>query len=501
MTGTIADYSNQVTTGDTAAAVVYSLTDADGAICRSAPQVLANALVWNEGVNLNASGQWIRIPTLRHLLPGTVAQIEIYIGQVDLQLYRVIANDPTVDHINFCVQTQPDGSALPNNTMVTVAAAVSSYGYGEDLYTTGNAIPNDAPPQLQCLTVWRNRAVGAFANQIWPSQEFADGLGIQWTNYTRLEWNEGTGDITGICQIDWNYLAVFKIDAIGIIDGAGPDGMGHGNYIVRTLTTKAGTVNARSLVNGADGCYYQDSQTGRLMLLTPDLQTREAMPGAFDTFASGAQVLTAIHVESKRQVWFVVNGAPNSILVLDYKHKTDKSPFGQEYTWPVFQHVNDIVGSAMVGAAPLLVELTGETSVQTQGQYYDLRSNGTTSYACNRVFETGEIAPFGLQRMFNVSRLAVLAAYSSAHNLTLLVYPNYSASAVPHSKDITAESAQVVMRPQLCMRIQSLRVRAVEGTYSQGGNPVMGAGSTFVGLALELQDQGRLQLMPVGRIL
>lgn len=495
------DHASPITTGDTGIAIVYRLTDASGAIWRSSPQVLANALVWSESPSVNASGQWIIIPTLRHLLPGVTAQIEIYIGQVDLQLFRVIANDPTRDYIEFCPQSNVDGT-YPT-LMITIEQAVANAqaigGVGEVLYTTGGAIPNDPPPQLRGLSMWRNRVMGWFGNRIWVSQEFATGLGIQWSSYLGLQWDEGTGDIIGGCMIDWNYFAIFKKDAIGIIDGQGPDGMGHGNYVIRTLTTKAGCDNPKSLINGADGCYYQDSHTKRLMLLTPDQQIRECMPGAFDVFAAGLPITDAIHVEKNRQVWFFIS---ETVLVLDYKHRTDRSPMGQVYIWPINQFAGAVVGAAIVAGAPLLLDSHGEQSAQVAAQYYDLKSDGTTRTAVNREIETGEISPLGLQRMFNVSRIAMLGQYLAAHVMTATAFASYATSGTAHAQTLTAEAAQFVWRPEGCMRIQSVRIRLTESTYAPGTPPVpvYGAGSAFVGFAIELQDHGKLQLMPVGRI-
>jgi hypothetical protein len=315
---------------------------------------------------------------------------------------------------------------------------------------------------------------------------------VQWSSKLRSEWLDGTGDILGICPIDWNYCAIFKRDSIGIISGPGPDGMGHGNFIVQTLTTKAGCENPASLVNGADGCYYQDSQTNRMMLLGSDLQVKEACPGAFDTFEAGTAITAALHVESKRQVWFFTS---TTIIVLDYKHRTERSPMGSVYTWPRM----GVLGAAMVGAIPTLMLVTQATEVLVSGQAYDLATDGTTKTAINRTIETGDISPIGMQRMFNVSRIAVLAEWATAHTMALTVYPNYATSGTPVSITLTEAPGQIVDRPAGCMRIQSVRFKLVESTYSPGGVPVYGSGSKFVGFALEIQDHGKLQLMPVGR--
>jgi hypothetical protein len=496
----IPDYNYPVENGDVSAAVVYRLTDSTGCIWRSAPKLLVSGLRADNSQtglgNGNAAGQWLVIPTLRHLMEGTAAQIEVYVGSVDLQQFFVLENDPTVDYIEFTPNTCHVGGYEDNIVMPTIDQAVAARPVGEVLYTTGGALPNDPPPQMECCAGWRNRVFGCFGNQIWPSQEFAAGLGLQWSSLLRVEWADGTGDILGICPIDWNYLAVFKRDAIGILSGPGPDGLGHGNYVVQTLSTKAGCTNPRSLVHGAEGCYYQDAATGRMMLLSPDLQVRECMPGAFDAFA--LPVLAALHVESKRQIWVFVK---DTILVLDYKHRAPSAPLGQVYTWPI-DGIGNATGAAIAGGKPVLMMSDGATAEQVANQFHDLASDGETKTAVLRLIETGEISPFGLQRMFNVSRVAVLSEWLAAHEMTMYVLPQYGSAGAGHTMALAEGAAQFVLRPESCMRIQACRIKLVEGTYTPAdGEPVYGAGSRFVGFALELQDHGKMQTMPVGRLL
>jgi hypothetical protein len=167
MPSLIVNYAWPVDDGDISIAVVYRLIDSSGAVWRSAPRLLVNALSSDTS---SGSGQWLVIPTMRHLMAGTVAQIEIYQGDVDLKRYRVIDNDPTVDYIEFCF-TAPVGVDPDDvGTMPTVAAAIAAIPVGEDIYTIGNALPNDPPPQLQAIATWRNRAIGGFGNWIWVSQ-------------------------------------------------------------------------------------------------------------------------------------------------------------------------------------------------------------------------------------------------------------------------------------------------------------------------------------------
>lgn len=458
MTTLIADFATPIVTGDAAASIVYRLTDADGAVWRSSPYVLANALVWAES-SPNASGQWLVIPTLRHLMAGTTAQIELYLGTVDRQLFRVIENNPYQDFITLSPNVLYLGADL---LMPTIQEAVAEAGIGEVEYTTGGALANMPPPIAKALYLWRNRAFAAAGNTIYASQEFATGLGIQWNETLRSDWTDGTGNITAICHVDWNYLAAFKRNAVAIMSGPGPDGLGHGNYIVQTLSTKAGCSNPKSIVNGADGCYFQDAQTGRLMLLSPDLQVRECAPGAFDY--SGRTITATLHVEALRQVWFCYE---NAIIVLDYKHRAEASPMGSVYRWVLPVSLGNIAGATIRAVAPELVMSTGNIVAFDIGRAYDEEADGTT-YPVLQYWVTGDLQPAGLQRQVNVSRVQVLGEYVGDHAIRLTTYPNYSATGTATTINVTAAPEQFTTRPPGLMRAQSVRMKLEELAYSPG---------------------------------
>ena len=481
--------------GDTAIAVVYRLTDVDGRIWRSSPYLLAGSMYWTYPPDSPTSGvdSRIRIPTLRHLMAGTQAEIELYIGQVDLQLFAVYQNDPTVAFIDVlpCEFAPPVGSAFD-----LLQNAVAAAGVGETLYTTGGALENAPPPIARCVYGWRNRVFVANENVIWPSQELATGLGVAWNEITQIRWDDGTGDILAIGHIDWNYLAMFKRDAIGILSGPGPDGMGSGNYIAQTLSTKAGCTNPKSIVNGADGVYYQDAQTGRLMMLDPTLQVHEVAPGAFDLFAAGAVITCALHVEASRQVWFyaaATGTTVGTIIVLDYKHRTEKCPLGAVYTWSTLHPVSAM---EIIGGVPHLFYNDGSEATQIVGRAYDQPLVGD-AVAYLMTLETADMNPIGLQRQFDLCKVQLLGEFASAHGVNLTVTVDFGAATSTATQAVTAAPEQVSFRPANCQRIQAVRFKASESLYST----IVGPGLKFIGFALEVQDWGKIADVSTGRII
>lgn len=496
-----ADPAQPITTGDTAFAVVYHIMDAEGSLWRSSPALVADG-VKGDGINvgsLNASGEWLRIPTARHLLEGTRAEIEIYIQRdgTDLQLFRTIENDPTVDYVDFCIGAPLEWNGTDQITMLSVDAATAAAGPGEILYTTGGALANDPPPQCACLTIWRNRILACFGDTIYPSQEFADGWGVQFSNTLKSQWKEGTGDITGICPIDWNYCAVFKKDAIGVISGPGPDGMGHGNYIIQTLQTKMGCTNPKSIVNGADGCYFQDYATGRIAVLTPQLNPQECLLGWFNE--EQATVTAALQVEAKRAVWFATNS--QDIIVLDYKHRTERCPNGQVFVWDISGLGLSAAGLAVVGGIPRMICTDGSMAEYHESLPMDMVSDSASATILMSL-ETGELQPSNLQAMFDVSRVLFLGEYLAAHSVKITPMPQFATSGTALTVAMSAAPEQFSMRPAGCQRIQSVRFKIEELAATSGTPPatVYGKGFEFVGLGLEIQARGKLQFQNSGRI-
>lgn len=491
---------SQITDGDTAIAVVYRLLDQDGRVWRSSPYVLKDSLYWNGSSLVGGGGDYacdhrIRIPTLRHLMADTQAQIELYIGNVDLKLFQVYANDPTVNYIDVFPKEIKSGQFA--GSFATIEEAIAYVGEGETLYTTGGALENGPPPIARCACEWNNRVFVADGNDVFPSQEFSEGLGISWNSDLRSRWERGTGDILAMSRIDADYLAMFKRDAIGVISGPGPDGMGQGNFNIKTLNTEAGCANVKSIVSGQDGVYYQDSKTGRLMVMPSNLQAQECAPGAFD--AASSTITCALHVEKQRQLWFYAAGTTNRLIVIDYKHKTEDCPFGSVYTWWIPWTVSAMYNSL---SGPVLVVNDGSTCAQVVGQCSDVIAGDSDPASISMDMITGDMNPIGLQRQFNLCRVQFLGEYGSEHRIELDVMPDFASRTSMHVLNMTVGPEQACARPANCMRIQSVRLRVRELINASGEppSPVIGPGFKFIGFALEIQDYGKVANLSTTRI-
>lgn len=438
-------------TGNTALAAVYVITDSDGTLWRSAPVLVTGTFGANDTV---------AVPTLRALLPGTSVDIEIYIGSATPQLQGTVANDPTVDEVTFIIPS----------TIVN----------GETLYTTGGAVSNSPAPAAVYATIWRNRLFLASGQDVWYSLETAPGFGPRLNEVLITELTDGSGDVLGIGSIDWNYLAVFKRDAVIALSGPGPDGRGAGNYVPQTLTTKMGCTNVASLVSGPAGCYFRDAATGRLAIAPPALAVSEVAGGA-DSYASEA-ITAAVHAEDERHVRF---WTASRIIVIDYRHPTETAPAGQVYSWEGSALIpsGGIGGVTADAAGVVAIEATLAATRRPGTGFQDTGPGGVASYAMSLL--TGHLQPSGLQGEIAVSRIVFLGRFRAGHTVALTTFPDYAAAGTTVLLAFVGEPHQLSTRPPSAGRIQAMQARIAESPASSG------QAFDFEALALEFQARGR----------
>jgi hypothetical protein len=443
----------------TAVAARYVIRDPDGTLWRSAPYVLTQSI--------NA-GATITVPTLRHLLPGTVAHIELYLSTGSAPLLQAtIANDPTVD------------------TATAVTGAAAAFLPGEALDTYGGALSQTWPIQCHTVGQWRNRVFLAAENRLYYSQELTAQFGPLWNGVLSSEWSDyQIGDILALCPVDWNYLAIIGAQGIGVIGGPGPDGLGRGAYTIQTLPTRAGITNRAAIVSGPAGCYFQDSQTGRLMVITPGLTVQECAGGAWDY--SSSAMATAFHWEAERLIVFA---GLTATIVIDYQHPTDVAPLGQVYRWTgtgvqFYAACIDSQGPLAIGAGGVIAR-AGAT-------YQDTVGGAPVLY--NMILETGELQPSDLQGEFSVSRLWLLLKHNANCGVSLTTYPDYATAGTGRSGTVTATTAQFMTRPPNCMRIQALRVKVEESAGAGGA-------FDFEGMAMEYVPRGRAKHLNAGQVI
>jgi hypothetical protein len=456
----------------TGLAAVYRIITPDGTITRSSPVIVTGSF---------GAGDTVEVPLLTHRLHNNVTQnidgaasairasnttkveIEIYAGTSELHLQGIVK----YDDFTFSGAVS---YVLPGTTS------------GETLYTTGGALSNAPLPPARAVCSWRNRLFMATDKGVSFTQEKQSGFGPAHSEALRFIWPDGSGPILAMCPVDWNYMALFKADAIGVISGAGPDGRGIGNYIVQTLNTKMGCNNPSSVANGPNGAHFQDKANGRIGCVTPSLQVVEAASGADDY---SAEVITAaVHVEDERHMRF---HTANRMIVIDYRHPTPLAPFGQVYTWS---------GTGLLQAFAACVDAGGAVHIEADGtlrrpsasSFRDATASGYSDYA--QSLTTGDLQPAGQQEEFALSKVMFLGRFRAAHSgITWNIYKDFVTTAPITISTANLDPVQYVWRPDRCGRIQAFRLQIVENL------PSLGQAFDFEGVGVEIQPRGRLAML------
>ncbi len=420
------------------AAAVYVIRDSDGTLYRSSPYVLRTTI---------GHGATLEIPVLHHFLQDTTAWIEIYLGtDAKPKLQATVSN--------AWQSTSPGFGHYYTYTTPTAATMVN----GEVLYAVGNALTQTWPPQCQAVGSWRQRLFLAQKNTILASHEESLQRGPLFNEVMLSTWGESQTDINAMGVVDYNYFAVVGASGAGVIDGPGPDQLGSGNYVVKTLKTRAGMTIGMPCLSSDMGLYFQDRNTGRLMCITQQLQVLECGGGTYDY--STSTVMSIVHSEAERQIHFYADATTTgTALVIDYQHKTEAAPFGEMYVWPYLPVVpyaasEDTTGVFYLGS--------GGTMHRRSANYYDVRLAGTNAaYAI--LIKTAPVQLSDLQGEFDVCKVQVLLKYKATSSLRIYVYPNYSTSITSSGlASITSTAFQAMTRPANCMRLQAVAVSVYE---------------------------------------
>ena len=457
-------------TGPTAVAALYSYTDADGTVYRSSPIVSSGTI---------SAGATITIPTLRHGPGAANARIELYasVSGGQLQYQTSVANNTAADTVTW-TETHATG--------------------GETIYTAGGGLSAANLPPVQAIGYWHNRVFAAAGNTLWFSQELESGGGPRFNEILRVTWSDVNDPITAICPIDWNYCAIFSKNAIAVLSGPGPDGIGKGNYELQTLSANVGCTNPKSVTNGPPGCFFQESATGRFHVATPALQVAEACPGIRDW--STETTTSAGWVQAEKHVRF---GTSNGyFFVIDVDNPTQGSPLGQGYRWDVY----GLIPAAIVvdSTGPVAISSTGNLFRQNESKSAYWRddidaSSSTRSYYTE--LWTGRIHPGDMMHDVLVHKIQLLGTKTSQNGITCKYYVYMGTTAsklatpVPYWKYINEAQAEdtlleMSIRPGDLLRTDGfyLIIREMPASYPSATEGV--AGFTFEGLAIEFTQRG-----------
>lgn len=447
-------YPNYFTTSGAATtydcAVLYRFTSPDGTFWRSA--ALRGSLSISNGAT-------ITVPSLRHKLPNTTCVIEFYAGSSGVPyLQNVVDNDASANTVTFTF----------SSTLFT----------DEALYTVGGALSNTSAPAAKHIGVWQNRAFFAATPEkdvVWVSKETFGGEGILLNEVLRVQFTDGTGEITGVGAAR-AFLALFRRDAIGLLSGPGPDGRGSGNYVPQAVEGAPGTANTRVLLASDKGLYFQGLDGGIYVLAGA---TVADVSQGMAAYASANVVAAYLHQQAQHALFFLSDG---TILVHDVGFPTAEQPLGVWYLWTSSNLARAYGACLDSSGTPWHMESTGVLRKPQDSLWTDAGSGGTT--AVLKKFKTGKLAPTGPQGVCRVGNVKLAGQYVGACNVDITIASGSTTST--HSKAPIADPLNLVAYPPSLNRVQEVEV-TIEEVANAGGTE----GFVFDFLTFDVQPLGK----------
>ena len=382
----------------------YEWADNQGNIYRSAPSI---PLSVNVTTGAGSATVTLHVPTLRLtykiLNPVKIVGYRWSTAQQNYYEFTSILlpslNNPTVDYIDI-TDTSSDASILGNAL----------------IYTTGGVLEDIAPPATNLVTLFNNRLWMVDAedtNLLWYSKQVIEATPVEMSDLLTLfvaptTGSQGsTGPITAISPMD-DKLIIYKTNALGYINGIGPDNTGANNqysdFIL--INSVVGCTNQQSIVFTPAGLMFQSSKG--IWLLGRDLST-SYIGAPVEVLTTGAIVESAVNIPNTNQVRFTLDSGIT--LMYDYY-------YGQ---WGTFTNV-PATSSTLYQNLHTYMNSFGQVFQESPGIYLDNTSPVLMSFTSNWM----NLA--GLQGFERFYQMYLLGTYLSPFKLNVQLAYNYDSS-------------------------------------------------------------------------
>ncbi len=385
--------------------VTYEWSDNQGNINRSAPSI---------PVSVTTSGSvttgiiTLNIPTLRVTAKtANPVKIVIYRWSVGQQSYYQVTsiqmptlNNTTVDSITF-VDTLPDSQIVGNNL----------------IYTNGGVLEDIGAPATSLMALFDDRLWLVDAedqNLLWFSKQVIEATPVEMSDLLTIyvapttSAQTSTGVITALSPMD-DKLVIFKDNAIGYINGIGPDNTGaNSQYSPFTIITSVvGCAIPNSIVLTQFGLMFQSNQG--IWIVGRDLST-QYIGAPVESLTTGATVLSAINIPSTTQVRFTLDSGIT--LMYDY--------FYQQ--WGSFVNIPATSSTVYQGLHTYLNSY-GQVFQETPGKYLDNSSPTLMS------FTTSWLNLAGVQGFERFYHFYLLGQFITPFKLNVQIAYDYNSSA------------------------------------------------------------------------
>jgi len=329
----------------------YEWSDNQGNIFRSAPSIPIKVITTG-----STSSTTLFVPTLRltYKISNPVKIVGYRWGTAQQEYFQFtsvitpVLNSEAVDFVTI-VDTQSNAQILGNNI----------------IYTTGGVLEDISPPATDIVALFNNRLFLVDAedrNLLWFSKQVIEATPVEMSDLLTMyiapttAAQGSTGPITALSPMD-DKLIIFKQNALGYINGIGPDNTGsnssYSDFIL--INSVVGCDNPQSIVFMPNGLMFQSGKG--IWLLGRNLST-EYIGAPVETLTTGATVMSAVNVPATNQVRFTLD--TGITLMYDYY-------FGQ---WGTFTNV-PAISSTIYNQLHTYIDSFGRVFQETPGAYLD----------------------------------------------------------------------------------------------------------------------------------
>jgi hypothetical protein len=323
---------------------VYEWFDAQGNLHRSEPSVPFVVGVTLAQTNARIGLTIRTICTTRkgdRLDAGTVKTVRI-------ALYRTQANTPETfyrvdDPTTLTIDNDPLYATRPaSDTLSDAQLVAAQFGL---LYTRGGVLDDSPPPPATALTVFRNRAWIASAEDgraIWFSQLFFPGEAPRWNPALQLRVDASPSEITALAALR-DQLVVFTQDRTYYVSGDGPNDTGAGGVFAGPflLSESIGCVDHRSVVVFDGGAIFL-AEPGFYLVSAAGLSMSFIGQPVRDTTRAYRTCAGAVHDPTRSRIlWLLTDPVlldPEPlpvVVVFDYLHNAWS-------TWTICSETGDV---------------------------------------------------------------------------------------------------------------------------------------------------------------
>lgn len=467
-----------VTAGAHQYVVIWSYTDIQGNVHRSAPSPAESITVAAGTQTLSATIQPLNMSQRDQVNADPVE------SHVFAEWYGTLAASPGPFHRIHAPADCPRNTvnADPLLTTANTAAADSTISQNPKLYTSGDALPNFPPPSTDCIATHQNRIVliSAEDGRIWFSKEYIVGEAPGFNEILAFALPTSERPVA-LASFD-DKLIAWTANEIHVLAGDFPNDQGAGSTLhSQRIASDVGAIDWRSVAVTHLGAFFLS--TKGIMLLTRGLQVVAA--GAdVDYWTDNYTECTAAFVTPDRdEVRFHMRGPKPPIatptsqtLVLNFRAISESSPFGQ---WSHFNDaLGDVVSAQVVGSA--VYKLTAAGALYSETQVFSDNGAWITVDV-----ETANIYPFGRQAFQRTRTATLLGTSEGQHAIEVQIAyddePVFSESAYFSAADLALLGREQVSHHLVQQKCSGLRMKIT--TYADGGSP--NAGVTLSGSVLE----------------